>query len=68
MAVNLNDVKIAVREKRTITFRYNGEVRTIEATDVQETSHPYLIGRDVNRNEEFRRFTLDKMADLTAVS
>lgn len=67
MTVNLNDVKSAVREERTITFLYNGEVRTIKATDVHETSNPYVIGRDVNRNEEFRRFTLEKMTSMAPV-
>lgn len=68
MTIKLDDVKAAVRDNRTVTFKYKGETRTVELTDLVTGPNAYVIGRDLNRDGDFRRFTVDNIDVLSTVN
>lgn len=61
-------LEVAIRTERTVTFSYNGEVRTLNAEEVTQRpeNRGYVTGYDTAR-EDTRRFSLSKISDIAVL-
>ena len=62
----IEKIDSAVRNERTVTFTYEGEVRTVKAERLSTSakSSKYLTGYDTNRCGT-RRFSVEEIVDFT---